>query len=104
MNIDNFSIDKLCRWYTIHSSLYYQYDNPVISDYDFDLICKRLLDNYDNITDEWRVFITKDNLVAGTGYDIAFSSLPKMCLCVIDILRTGRDFSGNDINLEEWLK
>lgn len=104
MNINNFSIDKLCRWYAIHSSLYYQYDNPVISDYEFDLICRRLLENYDSITDEWKEFIKEDNLKAGTGYDIPFASLPQRCLYVIDILRTGKDFSGNDINLEEWLK
>lgn len=109
-DINKFSNDKLCRLYLIHSYLYYVLDNSVITDESFDCICKELLKRFKGLKNEklgdidLHKFITIDNLEAGTGYSLAFSELPKRVIDCAMILHTGRDFEGNKINLEDWIK
>lgn len=104
INPKEFSLDKLCRWYLIHSYLYYKLDSNVIPDTTFDEICKLLLESIKEIPEEWNVFVTKDNLEAGTGFNIDFIGVPQRVKDVAHIFHTGKDFSGNKINLKEWLK
>ena len=58
--------------YFVHCYLYYKLDTPVIYDYDFDLLCKSLLDRWDSITHSYKELISKDNLKAGTGFSITY--------------------------------
>jgi hypothetical protein len=56
---------KLIEEYLIHSYLYYAMDSPVISDVEFDALCKKLLDSGVEHS-----LISKEDLAAGTGYSI----------------------------------
>lgn len=53
------------REYLIHSYLYYKLDSPVISDAQFDKLCKDLLDS--GVEDP---LVSREDLAAGTGYSI----------------------------------
>lgn len=102
-----FSTHKLCVWYLCHSSLYYQYDNPCITDETFDSLCKELLKRLkqgEEVQEVFKEFISIDNLEAGSGYSIGFHHLPQMIQSVTYILYTGKDFTGNKINYYDWIK
>ena len=45
---------------------YYELDQPLISDTEFDMLAKEILDNWDNIEHMHKYLLTKDMLVAGT--------------------------------------
>ncbi|KPK10625.1 MAG: hypothetical protein AMJ56_07595 [Anaerolineae bacterium SG8_19] len=51
--------------YLIHSYLYYIMNTPVISDSEYDKLCKRLLDSGAE-----HELISREDLAAGTGYSI----------------------------------
>ena len=44
----------------------YELDKPLISDTEFDMLAKEILDNWDNIEHMHKYLLTKDMLVAGT--------------------------------------
>lgn len=52
--------------YLMCSYAYYVEDRPLISDGEFDLLAKSILENYDNIEHPHKSYVTKDDLVAGT--------------------------------------
>ena len=45
---------------------YYELDKPLISDTEFDLLAKDILNNWDNIEQMHKYLLTKDMLEAGT--------------------------------------
>ena len=45
---------------------YYELDKSLISDTEFDMLAKEILDNWDNIEHMHKYLLTKDMLVAGT--------------------------------------
>ena len=110
MNIQKASIDKLCRWYFIHSALYYEHDTSVLPDSTFDGICKRLLTEFKDIPDKYRESpwkIDKDELIAGSGHTINFKEVNNVSMrfqMVVETLRTGIDVEGNKIDIDEWTK
>jgi hypothetical protein len=53
-------------WYLMAAYAYYEDDNPIISDRLFDLIAKRILENWDQIEHMHKSYLTKDMLQAGT--------------------------------------
>jgi NAD-dependent DNA ligase len=62
--------NKLVSQYLIHSYLYYVLDDSVITDIEFDKICRLLLIHYDELTHENKKLVAKDALESGSGYDI----------------------------------
>ena len=52
--------------YLMCAYAYYELDNPLISDTEFDLLAKDILNNWDNIEHMHKYLLTKDMLVAGT--------------------------------------
>ena len=52
--------------YLMGAYAYYVEDDPIMSDWDFDLLAKTLLDNYDSIEHPHKHLVTKDDLRAGT--------------------------------------
>ena len=42
----------------------------------FDKMCKWMLDNYDSLEHEHKSLVTKDMLVAGSGFNIPYDSYP----------------------------
>ena len=64
--------NKLISWFMIASYAYYHLDLNVMSDYDFDYLVKRIIENWENIDHPHKKLIEKSNLDAGSGYDIDF--------------------------------
>jgi NAD-dependent DNA ligase len=77
-NIDNISIHRLVPYYLMSSYLYYHHDKHVLTDADYDKLCKRLLDNYDDIKHVHKRKINRKALAAGTGYQINLKTFTNM--------------------------
>lgn len=58
--------------YLMSSYLYYVEDAHVLTDTQFDELCKELLDRWDEITHPHKSLTTRDDLAAGTGYAIKY--------------------------------
>ena len=69
--IKNLNKNLLVPYYLMSSYLYYKEDKAVLLDSEFDLVCQRLLDEWDNIVHWHKELINKDDLSAGTGYAIS---------------------------------
>ena len=77
MNIDKLTDNQLVAYYLMSSYLYYQCDKQVLTDDQFDTIAKKLLDRWDSIRHMHKHLITKDDLTAGTGYAIQYTTMIK---------------------------
>lgn len=75
--IKNMHPDALVSWFMIGSYAYYELDENVMSDYDFDFLVKRLKEEWDNINHPHKELIALTNLDSGSGYDINFPSMVK---------------------------
>lgn len=64
--------NMLVPYYLMHSYLYYEKDDPIISDHEFDLICKTLYEKWDKVEHFHKHLINKDDLIAGTGYALKY--------------------------------
>lgn len=62
--------DKDLTDYLVHCYLYYELNNPIIYDYDFDQLCKELLEKWDRLTHKYKDLVKVADLKAGTGYSI----------------------------------
>ena len=70
VKIDQMSPNQLLQTYLIASYLYYQRFESIMDDHCFDAICKRMVECYDDIEHEYKRLVTRDDLIAGTGYTI----------------------------------
>lgn len=70
-------INLLVSYYMMSSYLYYELDKNVFTDDEFNMLCKRLLAEYDDITHHHKHLVSKDNLSASTGYDIVYPQIVK---------------------------
>ena len=75
MELDKVSINRLVPIYLMSSYLYYEHDKNVLDDTQFDYVCKRLYDNFDDVTHMHKHLLDKDNLKAGSGYGITYTNL-----------------------------
>ena len=73
--INKISIHRLVPYFLMSSYLYYTNNKSVFSDIDFDYLCKRLLDNFDNITHVHKHLISKDDLLSGSGYATEYTQM-----------------------------
>jgi len=64
--------NMLVPYYLMHSYLYYKEDSPIISDGEYDSICKRLHSEWDNVEHFHKHLIDKEMLIAGTGYTLEY--------------------------------
>ena len=53
--------NKLISWFMIASYAYYHLDSSVMSDYDFDYLVKRILENWEDIDHPHKDLIKKTN-------------------------------------------
>ena len=58
--------NMLVPWYLMAAYAYYVEDDPILEDAAFDRMCRRMLDNWDQISHYHKHLITKDDLQAGT--------------------------------------
>lgn len=58
--------NMLVPWYLMAAYAYYVEDDPIVGDSVFDLMAKRILDQWDQIEHRHKDCLTKDMLVAGT--------------------------------------
>jgi len=75
MELHNVSLNRLVPIYLMSSYLYYECDKNVLDDVEFDYLCKRLLDNWNDVRHIHKHLIDKDNLKAGSGYGIAYTNM-----------------------------
>lgn len=61
--------------YLMASYLYYVENRSILSDTEFDQLCKELLDAWDQIDHRHKHLTTKEDLEAGTGYAIQYPSI-----------------------------
>jgi len=66
--------NMLVPYYLIHSYLYYEKDNPIVSDEEYDRICKMLYESYDTVKHCHKHLIDKESLLSGTGYHLKYNS------------------------------
>ena len=99
----NLTPNKCVPLYLVHSYLYYKLDCNIIPDEQFDLICKKLLSEWDTITHKHKKYINKESLEAGSGFDIDFNNLPNITIQVAIVLSSGVDYEGNSIDIKEWM-
>lgn len=77
------------RAYAAHSYLYYEKDSSVISDGEFDALCKFLLDNYEWIKPfDLNDYLDKGSLEAGSGFAIAGKVCGQTRDYALDLLKT----------------
>ena len=67
--------NMLVPYYLMYSYLYYKKNESLISDNEFDDLCKDLLKNWDNINHMHKHLISRESLEAGTGYDLKYTSM-----------------------------
>lgn len=66
------NLNMLVPYYLMYSYLYYHHNVSLIEDHEYDRICKKILDEWDNIEHRHKSLINKDSLSAGTGYDLEY--------------------------------
>ena len=64
--------NMLVPYYLMYSYAYYKENESLISDTEYDNICKQIIEKWDNITHLHKSLLTLDALKAGTGYDIEY--------------------------------
>ena len=69
--------NMLIPYYLMLSYLYYEKNITLIDDTEFDQMCKTLLEKLDGLTHMHKHLVKKENLTAGTGYDIKYTNLIK---------------------------
>lgn len=63
-------------WILMASFQYYHKDTNLLADTTFDKMCKWLLDNYDTVEHRYKHLITRDQLQAGSLYDLGTHDYP----------------------------
>ena len=64
--------NMLVPYYLMFSYAYYQENESLISDAEYDQICNDLITNWNDITHWNKRLLDLDSLRAGTGYDIKY--------------------------------
>jgi len=65
--------NMLVPYYLMHSYLYYVMNEPIISDMEYDELCKELKDKWDSVEHYHKHLIDKQSLGAGTGYQLQYN-------------------------------
>jgi NAD-dependent DNA ligase len=76
MEINKLASERLVPQYMIHSYLYYIEGTSIISDRSYDLLCIRLLSEWDDLCHPHKDLIDKESLSSGTGFYLAEEDYP----------------------------
>ena len=66
------NINMLVPYYLMYSYAYYQENESLITDSEYDQICQDLITNWHDITHWHKPLLNLESLKAGTGYDIKY--------------------------------
>ena len=66
----------LVQKFLMASYLYYHHDISPMGDTEYDMLCKELLDNWDSVNHRHKRLLSKNDLLAGTGYAIPLKKYP----------------------------
>lgn len=55
------------------SYLYYELDISPISDYEYDMLARRLLESYESLTGNFKSRVSKEDLASGTGHFLKYT-------------------------------
>ena len=64
--------NMLVPYYLMYSYLYYEKDISLIPDTEYDIICKRLYNEWDKVEHFHKHIVNKEALIAGTGYQLKY--------------------------------
>lgn len=74
--MQDWSLHRCFSNYMVASYLYYVLDESMFSDCDYDLLCKRLADEWDSFEHQHKHFVTKEDMEAGSGFAIPTLKYP----------------------------
>lgn len=80
LDLINKNINASVPWFLMASYMYYIENKSIMSDIEFDTMCRMMLENFDNIDHPHKYLISKDQLIAGTGFDIPLESYPQITI------------------------
>lgn len=69
--------NMLVPFYLMASYAYYVLDRPILDDGDYDQLCQRLDDQWDEIEHRDKAWIARDDLAAGTRLSTLYPSMAK---------------------------
>ena len=87
--IYNDNPNMLVPYYLMYSYLYYKKNESIVNDAEYDMICKRLYDEWNDIEHHHKHLVDRDSLIAGTGYYIKYDERIKGA--AIALLQTRRE-------------
>ena len=79
MQINELTKEQLVPQYLMHSYLYYIEGVSVISDRSYDILCKRLMDEWDDVEHPHKHYVNYEALSSGTGFYLKREDYPKIC-------------------------
>ncbi|CAB4213324.1 hypothetical protein UFOVP1451_13 [uncultured Caudovirales phage] len=71
----SFSLDRKVAWYLMASYLYYEEDFSLMSDGDYDDLCKELYEFYEILTHPHVVFLNQELLKCGSGFGLRYPQM-----------------------------
>ena len=66
------NLNMLVPFYLMASYAYYEEDDPIVSDAEYDTICRMLDENWDTVKHSHKWCVNKEDLKAGTGYSLKY--------------------------------
>tara|TARA_B100000925_G_scaffold212128_1_gene161828 strand:- start:10282 stop:10545 length:264 start_codon:yes stop_codon:yes gene_type:complete len=73
--IENLSPNRMMAYFLMSSYLYYEKDKSVLTDFQFDNLCEKLIEKWNEITHPHKKLVNIDDLKAGTGYRIKYTNM-----------------------------
>ena len=71
------NINMLVPYYLMYSYLYYEENESIVPDAEYDRICKTLYEKWNDIEHRHKNLVDKDALIAGTGYQLKYPEMVK---------------------------
>lgn len=71
------NINMLVPYYLMYSYLYYEENESIVPDAEYDRICKTLYEKWNDIEHRHKNLIDKDTLLAGTGFQLKYPEMVK---------------------------
>lgn len=75
----------LVPYYLMHSYLYYEMDEPIISDIEYDELCRELKEKWDSVEHFHKHLVDVHSLGAGTGYQVKYNN--RIASAAIELLK-----------------